>query len=102
MPDGYPVDTDSWTGSLLARWNFATRLSENTFGDTQPRLGILKKKFNGSDVDLMTSLFFGVPSTHSSLSQMVPILLRKLSSKREKRLIEAASLCICAPDFQWR
>ncbi len=102
MPDGYPVDTDSWTGSLLARWNFATRLSENAFGDTQPRLAILKEKFEGSEIDLMTSLFFGVSSNHESVKQMEPLLKRKLSSNREKRLIEAASLCICAPEFQWR
>ncbi len=102
MPDGYPVDTDSWTGSLLARWNFATRLSENAFGDTQPRLAILKERFDGAEIDLMTSLFFGVASNHESVKQIQPILKRKLSRNQEKRLIEAASLCICAPEFQWR
>lgn len=29
MPDGFPVDSDAWTGSLLARWNFAIRLLDD-------------------------------------------------------------------------
>ncbi|MBL8049466.1 MAG: DUF1800 domain-containing protein [Chthonomonas sp.] len=29
MPDGFPVDTDAWAGSLLARWNFAVALGED-------------------------------------------------------------------------
>jgi uncharacterized protein (DUF1800 family) len=29
MPDGYPEGAEAWTGSLLARWNFAYRLGSD-------------------------------------------------------------------------
>jgi uncharacterized protein (DUF1800 family) len=35
MPDGYPEKTQAWTGSLLARWNFAIALTEGGVKATQ-------------------------------------------------------------------
>ena len=35
MPNGYPEKTQAWTGSLLARWNFATALAAGEVGATQ-------------------------------------------------------------------
>lgn len=34
MPDGYPDKTAAWTGSLLARWNFAWALANDGIGGT--------------------------------------------------------------------
>lgn len=34
MPDGYPDRTTAWTGTLLARWNFAHQLVNNEIGGT--------------------------------------------------------------------
>lgn len=35
MPDGYPDKTAAWTGSLLARWNFALALCANEIRGTR-------------------------------------------------------------------
>ena len=35
MPDGYPEKTQAWTGSLLARWNFAIALTAGEIKSTQ-------------------------------------------------------------------
>lgn len=35
MPDGYPEKTQAWTGSLLARWNFANALTSGGVAATQ-------------------------------------------------------------------
>lgn len=35
MPDGYPDRTAAWTGTLLARWNFAHQLVNNEIGGTR-------------------------------------------------------------------
>ena len=35
MPNGYPEKTQAWTGSLLARWNFAIALTAGGVGATQ-------------------------------------------------------------------
>lgn len=35
MPDGYPDDTASWTGSILARWNFVFAIAEDRIADTR-------------------------------------------------------------------
>lgn len=35
MPDGYPEKTQAWTGSLLARWNFAIALTSGGVSATQ-------------------------------------------------------------------
>lgn len=37
MPDGYPDRTSAWTGSLLARWNFAMALCANEISGTKVR-----------------------------------------------------------------
>src|SRR5581483_5169820 len=42
MPDGFPVDAASWSGSLLARWNFASELAFNRIPGTNLNLTQLK------------------------------------------------------------
>lgn len=34
MPDGYPVKTQNWLGSMLPRWNFAAQLCKGGIGGT--------------------------------------------------------------------
>ncbi len=34
MPDGYPDKSAAWTGTVLARWNFAVALANNELGGT--------------------------------------------------------------------
>ena len=35
MPDGYPDSTSAWTGSLLARWNYAFAMASNSIPGTR-------------------------------------------------------------------
>lgn len=76
MPDGYPDRTSAWTGSLLARWNFAAALVEGRIGGTSIDFDRLKSKMDRYSVQ---SLALETSPKASS-----------------------AALALCAPEFQWR
>jgi uncharacterized protein (DUF1800 family) len=80
MPDGYPDKTAAWTGSLLARWNFALALSSNSIPGTRVRAEELEHL-------LPTG---GEPANAARLA--------KLATSRE----ESAALSLMSPEFQWR
>lgn len=73
MPDGYPDRTGAWTGTLLARWNFAHQLAHGEIA--------------GSPVDL------------KGLDPLQPLILGHGNEGRDPD--EAAAL-LASPDFQWR
>ncbi|MBL8086983.1 MAG: DUF1800 domain-containing protein [Chthonomonas sp.] len=91
MPDGYPTDLDAWTGSLLARWNFASALCANGIAGTSVnwrRLGLIDQP-----------------------QELVPTLLgrsRDAARPLDKSLDLTkaadlnAALCLMSPEFQWR
>ncbi|MBS1707011.1 MAG: DUF1800 domain-containing protein [Armatimonadetes bacterium] len=84
MPDGFPVDTEAWETTLLARWNFALALSEDRIGGTSIPKRELEKK--GKD--------------------QVATLAAKLALNRTEEqgfsFTKNIALCVASPDFQWR
>ena len=73
MPDGYPEKNLAWTGSLLARWNFAIALTSGGVAATQI----------DTDKDAAQALLAPLP---------------EFSGKPEERL----ALALASPDFQWK
>ncbi len=73
MPDGYPDRTTAWTGTLLARWNFAHQLVNNEIGGTS---------INPDGLAPYGPLVLGEGAEGASLG-------------------DAAAL-LASPDFQWR
>jgi uncharacterized protein (DUF1800 family) len=88
MPDGYPDRTNAWTGSLLARWNFASALTSGAIQGTAIDYERLRKKMSDFDV------------RHLALdtSPNVP----RLASRFKDVTAKSATLALCAPEFQWR
>lgn len=85
MPDGYPDRTSAWTGSLLARWNFAVALCANQIPGTSvdfDRLSSKMPRFEASELALDTS--------------------PKLGQVSNGDVNRTAALALCAPEFQWR
>lgn len=85
MPDGYPTAAEAWTGSLLARWNFA--------------IDLMSGKVPGTSVPPLQN----VEPTAATLGRVggedrLSIFLRRERLPRE----DAFALCLCSPDFQWR
>ncbi len=84
MPDGFPVKVSSWTGALLARWNFAYSLANDRLHGTNP------KKLSGD-------AFEAVFSRHQAGEDGV--MRDVLAGKTAEA---AMALCIASPEFQWR
>jgi uncharacterized protein (DUF1800 family) len=92
MPDGYPVGTEPWTGSLLARWNFASALVRNEISGTQVDLEQLQKLFPDQRP---ISMALNQPSTQSQVQELDTLL-----SQLEMR--DQVALSLASPEFQWR
>ncbi len=75
MPDGYPERTAAWTGSILARWNFAWALCHGEIA--------------GSGLDLK-------PVT----GKIRDFVLGRPGGGGDSR--EDAALALASPEFQWR
>jgi uncharacterized protein (DUF1800 family) len=84
MPDGYPDATEAWTGSLLARWNFAAALVHGQIRGTSVPVGEILKRSEGT------------PSrTASGL-----LMCGEVPHLEDPNDLFAAALA--APEFQWR
>lgn len=92
MPDGYPVDTSSWTGSLLARWNFALALTENRIGGTNIDLARLTENLSQNPVP--QAMF--AESDDAAPVQRVAAAGKHLNPARQ------AALALSSPEFQWK
>jgi uncharacterized protein (DUF1800 family) len=93
MPDGYPDGAEPWTGSLLARWNFAVSLTEN--------------KIDGTDINLEQLVKRTGEGSAQGLATLV--LNRRLQTdekRRHERLAKSdpgrTALLLASPEFQWR
>lgn len=89
MPDGYPDRTSAWTGSLLARWNFAIALTSGQIEGTRVDFDRLADKMDSlkvRDLALTTSGDLDQVARRHSMSDPA----------------NAAALALCAPEFQWR
>jgi uncharacterized protein (DUF1800 family) len=110
MPDGYPDRTAAWTGSLLARWNFATALAGASLPGTAVDLPALLKAAGskGSQTEKLTALILGrkpdaeeVAPLHATVARHAERVRAFGTSKRDAAA-ECAALLISSPQFQWR
>jgi uncharacterized protein (DUF1800 family) len=93
MPDGYPDKTAAWTGSMLARWNFALALAGGEISGTSLDLDRLP----GASLQDRARAAARLAAAHA---QTPASLERTLSLCSDEA--EAVALCLCAPEFQWR
>lgn len=79
MPDGYPDQAGAWTGSLLARWNFALALTHG--------------QVPGTRVD------FEALGRRTAVRELIPTIgpVNDVDDDRDH-----AALLAMSPDFQWR
>jgi uncharacterized protein (DUF1800 family) len=99
MPDGYPSETSAWTGSLLARWNFALALTHGEVSGTSVDLEALLRSTGRPHQQLKTLMQLVLPG-HSA-NESGGRLLQQLENHGGQRS-EIAALLLCAPQFQWR
>ena len=107
MPDGYPDRTASWTGSLLARWNFALALTFGDIGGTTVDLPGLVKDENVAKAlsEIIWSRCFD-EATAQRLSGALRVLdvapHETNETAKNAHLAQTTALLLCAPEFQWR
>jgi uncharacterized protein (DUF1800 family) len=97
MPDGYPDKTAAWTGSLLARWNFALALMTAGVPGTTVDLPSLKvtDAANTANHELIELI-------HATKADRANPLLGRLDSLPRLAVNERAALLLAAPEFQWK
>lgn len=92
MPDGFPTETSAWTSSLLARWNFVSRLTSNDFKGTKIDPNRMIK--NDENLDGV-AIAFRRPATSQDLKQLS-------KSISHPDLAAQIALALSSPEFQWR
>ncbi len=93
MPDGYPDQTEAWTGSLLARWNFASALVTGQIRGTQVNL----KDFERRAPENLTAAVLQLSEEGDAAKRIAQIL-----PDSGLDLADQVALCLSAPEFQWR
>lgn len=89
MPDGYPDRAAAWTGSLLARWNFALALAHGKLEGTDTDLkGLHRKSGEASAGPAMRAVLLAQKAPHPA-----PIA-------HASTVADATALCLASPDFQ--
>ncbi len=89
MPDGYPDNTAAWTGSLLARWNFAAALMNRGIPGTSVRSDALKPE------QLIETVLPGLEgATRARLEECLRPFRQQTS--------QSMALVLACPAFQWR
>lgn len=86
MPDGYPDKTASWTGSVLARWNFALAFAGNAIAGTSAR-------WEGNLMERLLARRASEPGMAE---------LKAALHSHEHAPAEYAALVLSSPAFQWR
>ncbi|MDQ3815475.1 MAG: DUF1800 domain-containing protein [Armatimonadota bacterium] len=112
MPDGYPDKTAAWTGSLLARWNFAFALTAGSIKGTALDLpGLMRVAHATTDAQCTAALIEIVLSRRAEADALRPLHDKLLAhcgrvprygNKTRSVVAEAAALLLAAPEFQWR
>ena len=104
MPDGYPIEPEAWSGSMLGRWNFALELSANRISGTDVDLESLTKRYGANDRDEWVSALFGVSASDESLASLRETLAGHTEERPAKKeeWEDITALCLCSPEFQWR
>lgn len=88
MPDGYPVKTEAWTGTLLARWNFVGAMVAGKIGGTAVDLEKLNERSQNHLAEVLTGSGAAAEMTSQAVKDAKPESL--------------AFACLASPDFQWR
>ncbi len=111
-PDGYPDRPSAWTGSLLARWNFALALATNQIRGTTVDVAALMRAAGGSsDEQCAAALVEHVAAMRSDEPQARELraaVLKHLQAaprhdpNAPPALAEAAALVLSSPAFQWK
>lgn len=105
MPDGYPSKTAAWTGTLLARWNFAFALAQGSIPGTQVDIEAVGKRLHGRATSQnIASMVLGAAPDSPSCQTIAKSVKNALTSnyKALDELQMAATLSLASPDFQWR
>jgi hypothetical protein len=89
MPDGYPDNTAAWTGSLLARWNFAAVLASGGIPGTSVNLNSLHNE--GMVEAVLPGLDVG---ERARLEECLKAIRHQMS--------HSLALLLASPTFQWR
>ncbi len=91
MPDGYPDRAAAWSGSLLARWNFAIALAHDKVGGTSANFEELAKRS-------------GIDDHREALQAVLLNKPGKLPHAMDpsRTVPEVAALCLATPEFQLR
>ncbi len=89
MPDGYPDNTAAWTGSLLARWNFAAYLTSGGIPGTSVNRASLSK--DGMIEAVLPGLDVGERAR-----------LEKCLKAIQHQTSQSLALLLASPAFQWR
>lgn len=90
MPDGYPIDTSSWKGSLLARWNFACDLLANAIPGTKVDMNRHTEFLKQGSMESV----FHMPS------QEIPSDIKSEAAKL--KALSRYALALSSEEFQWR
>jgi uncharacterized protein (DUF1800 family) len=100
MPDGYPDHTQAWTGSLLARWNFAIALTHNKIENSSLNLPALIKDREAKTA--LSEIVLGYPAPQKA--KLIRTLSQNLANVKDesKKASHIAALLLCTPEFQWR
>lgn len=94
MPDGYPERAASWSGSMLARWNFALELTSNKIpGTTTPVDSLLTSSETGRARTAAMAILNRIPRTDEPLMKA----LARVDSSAQM-----ASIALSSPEFQYR
>ncbi|MGO8673355.1 MAG: DUF1800 domain-containing protein [Capsulimonadaceae bacterium] len=100
MPNGYPIDPESWTGALIPRWNFALSLTagaiENTHIDIDALLAA-GRRVGLAPAPALAEFVLGAPSSDPRVRAVLDRVDGALSDPRL-----CAALLLMSPEFQWR
>jgi uncharacterized protein (DUF1800 family) len=91
MPDGYPNAAAAWTGSLLARWNFAFDLLGGRIQGAVVALDRIERRAERAGLALASEIALGRPLVETSLARLTDPVSDEA----------AFALALAAPEFQW-
>jgi uncharacterized protein (DUF1800 family) len=102
-PDGFPDTTAAWSGSLLARWQFALQLVANELPGTQLDLEALRTTSGATTIsewlDQLGLLLYGQALLPATRDRLVALLG---PTWNEAKAQLALAILLAAPVYQWR
>jgi uncharacterized protein (DUF1800 family) len=97
MPDGYPPETEAWTGSMLGRWNFALDLANGINGTGTNANDQLKRWKGDSDAENAIRAVFHQTSDALEATRLLEELRRPDLTNAQR-----VALALSSPEYQWR